>query len=215
MDRLIVTAALKTPLILGGGYLTFDALLAALIFEKTGDVQFAHSNIPLKCTDGVFHGSAAIVEPIDPRPAAFVANMRADHAVDPDWLEKNKHGKLRHKLGRTRRRDFGPVMNTYTQAYVSSITWYCEGNAERINELVWPVQFIGKRRGSGFGQVDQWTIEEGDTDGLVGPFGEPLRPVPVELFKGDKDNLKVDAAWKPAYWHPANKTICYAPEIVQ
>ena len=35
-----------TPVILGGGYLTLDALLASLIFENTGDIEVAHDTVP-------------------------------------------------------------------------------------------------------------------------------------------------------------------------
>jgi hypothetical protein len=35
MERLTITARLKTPIILGGGHLTLDALLASLIFDTT------------------------------------------------------------------------------------------------------------------------------------------------------------------------------------
>jgi hypothetical protein len=94
------------------------------------------------------------------------------------------------------------------------VTWFAEGDGEAIQALLEDVQFIGKRRASGFGEVDEWTVEEGDLDGVVGVMGEPLRPVPLELFNGDKDSLVVDAAWKPAYWHPAHRAICYAPESV-
>jgi hypothetical protein len=39
MGSLSVTAHLKVPIILGGGYLTLDAVLASLIFETTGDAS--------------------------------------------------------------------------------------------------------------------------------------------------------------------------------
>ena len=74
------------------------------------------------------------------------------------------------------------------------------------------MEFIGKRRASGFGQVAGLRIEPDELDGVVGPFGEPLRPVPVELFKGDQSSLKADAAWRPAYWNPVNRGICFVPE---
>ena len=76
------------------------------------------------------------------------------------------------------------------------------------------VEFIGKRRASGFGQVGALNIEPADLDGLVGHFGEPLRPVPQELFKGDRSSVKADAAWRPAYWHPLNRAICFVPEAL-
>jgi hypothetical protein len=53
MDKLTISARLKTPVILGGGYLTLDALLASLIFEGCGDIEVAHSTVPLACTAGL------------------------------------------------------------------------------------------------------------------------------------------------------------------
>ena len=37
--------------------MTLDALLAAIIFDDCGDIDKAHSDIPLKNTDGLWHGS--------------------------------------------------------------------------------------------------------------------------------------------------------------
>jgi len=215
MDKLTITAKPKAPIILGGGYLTLDALLASLIFETTNDVETAHNNVPLACTDGLFHASAALLEPFGSTRVAFVANMRAMHALDPDLLLRNNHGQIHKKIGLTRRRDFGAVMNSYTAFDASEITWYAEGDGDAVERLLSGVHFIGKRRGSGFGELSGWSIEPGELDGIVGPFGEPLRPVPVEMFSGDTSSLKVDAAWRPAYWHPENRSVCFAPEFIQ
>ncbi len=215
MEKLIVTAHLKVPIIVGGGYLTLDALLASLIFETTGDVETAHDTVPLASTDSLFHASSALLEPLGSSSVSFVANMRAMHALDPDLLLKDKRGKVHRRIGLTRRRDYGAVMNSYTAFDAPEITWYAEGDGDATERLLSSVQFIGKRRGSGFGEVARWSVEVGDLDGIVGPFGGPLRPVPVDMFKGDETSLKVDAAWRPAYWHPENRAICFAPELVQ
>jgi hypothetical protein len=214
MQKLKVTATLWTPIILGGGYMTFDALLAGILFDQIGDVEQAHASVPVRCTDGLFHASAAIFEPIDQTRTSFVANLRADHSIDPDLIFKNKQGQIHKKMGRTRRRDFGAVMNSYDTVTTPSISWYLEGDAERIGMLINDIAFIGKRRASGFGEVVSWEIADGDFDGLLGAQGEPLRPIPVERFEGDASSLKVDAAWRPAYWHPMNRAICYAPEML-
>ena len=58
------------------------------------------------------------------------------------------------------------------------------------------------------------TIESGTITGLIGPNGEPLRPIPVDRFEGDKSFPIIDTAWKPAYWNPENRAACYAPEPV-
>ena len=90
MEKLVVTAHMKTPFILGGGYMTLDALLAGILFDDLQDVGAAHSSVPIKCTEGLFHASAAIYESFDQSRVAFVANLRADHSIDPDLILKTE-----------------------------------------------------------------------------------------------------------------------------
>jgi hypothetical protein len=215
MEKLTITAHMKTPFITGGGYMTFDALLAGILFDQLQDVEAAHSSVPIRCTDGLFHASAAMYEPLDQSRVAFVANMRAEHSLDADLFPRKKNGAIHKKIGRQRRRDFGMVMNSYDSVQVESLEWHVEGDNEEIFKLINPISFIGKRRASGFGEVDRWSIEPSELDGLTGFLDEPMRPIPIERFKGDTASLKVDAAWRPAYWHPANRAICYAPELTQ
>lgn len=214
MDKLKVTARLAAPIVFGGGYLTLDALLAALVFERCGDPDAAHGTVPLVCTHGLFHASAAIFEPLESRRVSFVANLRAHHALDPDLLLRNNKGGVHKKMSLTRRQGFGPVMNEYTAFDTPEIAWYAQGDGDAVRRLLdlEGAHFIGKRRGSGFGEVSRWEVEEGELDGVVGPFGEPLRPVPVEMFSGDGSAPRVEAAWRPPYWHPGNRAICHAPE---
>lgn len=214
MDRFRVTARLAAPIVFAGGYLTLDALLAAVLFERAGDVDAAHESVPLARSGGLFHASAAILEPWDSRPISFVANLRAAHALDPDLLLKNKRGKVHRKIDRQRRKSFGAVKNSYAAVAAPEVAWFAEGDAEAVERLLQGVRFIGKRRASGFGEVSGWSFEEDDSDGVTGPFGEPLRPIPAEMFAGDTSALKVEAAWRPAYWSPENRAICYAPEPV-
>ena len=104
MEKLTVTAHMKTPFITGGGYMTFDALLAGILFDQLQDVEAAHSSVPIKCTDGLFHASAAMYEPLDQSRVAFVANMRADHSLDADLFPRKPDGSSYRKIGRLRRR---------------------------------------------------------------------------------------------------------------
>jgi CRISPR type IV-associated protein Csf3 len=212
MDRFKVTMALGSPIVSNGGYMTLDALLAALIFEATGDLEQAHATIPLANTDGLWHASAAMVEKTDAGRVSFVANLRAAHDLDLGLIAKNPKGNTHTALGLTRRRDFGAVMNSYKLFTAPAITWYAQGDALAVERLLRDVGFIGKRRASGYGQVTGLSLEAADLDGVTGFFGEPLRPVPVALFKGNDTALRADAAWRPAYWHPANRAICFVPE---
>lgn len=214
MDKIKITMSLGSPIVTNGGYMTLDALLAGLIFDQSGNVEKAHSEIPLANSRGLWHGSAAIVEKTDIGRIAFVANLRAMHDLNDDLIAKNKLGKVHAAIGLTRRRNYGAVMNSYKLFTAPEITWYATGDAAKIESLLSGVEFIGKRRASGYGQVIGLRIEKGELDGVNGHFGEPLRPVPVELFSGEKAALRADAAWRPAYWHPANRSICFVPETV-
>lgn len=207
MDRIKVTAYLSAPVVTGGGYMTLDGLLGALLFDDLQDVDAAHAAIPVVSTDGLFHASAAIMEPIDKGRVAFIASLRPTHSIDPDLILKNKRGELHRKFDSA----LTNVMNGYRTITAPTATWYAEGDADKIERLLRPVQFIGKRRASGFGRVARWDFEPGDLDGIEGPFGDPLRPVPAEMFKGDRSSPLVDAAWRPAYWCVENRAACFVP----
>src|SRR4051812_15643811 len=109
--------------------------------------------------------------------------MQARHSLNPDLLKKNAAGGTHRRVGLTRRADFGAVMNSYGQATADEAVWFAEGDADRVRDLLAGVHFIGKRRASGFGEVAAWSVEPDELDGVVGHFGEPLRPVPVEMFE--------------------------------
>ena len=206
--RLQVTAHLASPFVTSGaGFMTLDGLLAALIFDATGSIERAHSEIPIACTDGLYHASGAVYEAIETGKVCFVAQLRPAHGIDPDLILKNKHGQLHRKFDTS----LTNVMNHYPQIAAPALTWYCEGDAERIEALLRPVEFIGKRRASGYGQVACWEIEPGDLDGITGYADEPLRPVPVDRYTGDRSAVIEDAAWRPAYWDARNRTACYVP----
>ena len=211
MDRFAVTLRLGSPLVTGGGYMTLDALLAAILFDSGSTVEDAHTQIPLQNTKGLWHGSAAIYETVEVGRQAFVANLRANHDLDSDLVAKNKHGKVHSKISLLRRQQFGAVMNGYSYLVTEAVTWYGEGDAVQVEQLLRSVGFIGKRRASGFGEVKAIELTESESDGVVSVFGEALRPVPQELFTGDKSSIRGDAAWKPAYWRPENRAICYLP----
>jgi len=211
MDRFAVTLRLGSPLVTGGGYMTLDALLAAIRFDAGESVESAHATIPLKNTRGLWHGSAALYESLEVGRYAFVANLRAMHDLDPALVFRNKQGQIHTRLSLLRKREFGAVMNHYSYVVTPALTWYGEGDAEKVEALLRTVRFIGKRRASGCGEVTGVEIEPSDSDGVVGLSGAPLRPVPLELFSGDTSSIRGDAAWKPAYWRPENRSICYLP----
>ena len=211
MNGLQITATLKSPVIVGSSaYMTLDGILGAILFDQLQNIDAAHDAIPIKQTAGLFHASAAFIEAIDKSRTAFIAGLYPGHSIDPDLILKNKKGNLHRSFDSS----LTNVMNTYRQITAPSATWYVVGDADRIKTLLKAVEFIGKRRASGFGQVESWSIEQSDTNGLLGYEGEPIRPIPIEMFEGDKTLPITDAAWRPAYWDLKNRGACYAPTLL-
>lgn len=213
MKKLTITATLKTPVITLG-YFTFDGLLGGVIFDKRndGDVAAAHAAIPIKCTDGLYHASAARFIGASFGRASFSAALRATHDLDQDQILKSKDGtKLHRTLGLKRMREFGMVKNDYKIIIAARIEWDVEGDDQGIAETLGDVFWIGKRRAAGYGEVSNWDMQYGNSDGLVGPSGEPMRPIPATRFKGDLTQPLTDAAWKPAYWAFEHRAACFVP----
>jgi hypothetical protein len=203
MEKLRVTATLSGPLITGGGYLTFDALLASATYSLTQDVDQAHNHLPVRRESGLYYASAAIYEALSIGKHSIVQGFRPDDVwLDHNLLKKNKAGSVHTKFSNLS----DNILNTYKAINTDSVTWYCEGDAEKIQKLLAHLPMIGKKRVC---TVMDWTVEEGDLDGLHGYADEPLRPVPVEMWTGDKSGPIVDAAWRPAYWDAAGRRACY------
>lgn len=203
MDKLRITATLSGPLMTGGGYLTLDALLASAVYSLTQDVDQAHNHLPLNRVDGLYYASAAVYEPLAIGTVAIVQSMRPDDVwLDHQWLKKNKQGAVHTKFSNLS----DNILNSYKTVTTPTMTWYCEGDADRIRTLLAHLPMIGKKRVC---SVTQWDVEAGALDGVHGYADEPLRPVPVELWDGDKSGPIVDAAWRPAYWDAAGRTACF------
>lgn len=211
MERFTIKVDMVSPAIISS--LTLDGLLGAILFEELQDVDQAHAAIPLRCVDGLYHASVAMpVGTIEVGKHGFIAGLRATHDLDPALIKQGKNGHPHRHLGLTRRSDFGNVMNGYKTLVAESIQWHAEGDAEQVLELLQEVEFIGKKRTAGFGQVQGWHLIESELDGITDATGQPLRPVPLPLWHGDPDALRADAAWRPAYWLPQHRAICVVPK---
>ena len=211
MDRFTIRAELVTPAIIST--LTLDGLLGAILFEDLQDVDRAHAAIPLRCRDGLYHASAALqVDPIGVGKHSLIAGLRATHDLDLDLIRQGKGGQPHRHIGLTRRSDFGNVLNSYQTLVAGGIQWHAEGDAEHVLELLEEVEFIGKKRTAGFGQVRGWQLIESELDGITDALGQPLRPVPLSMWQGDDGVVRADAAWRPAYWLLQHRAICAVPK---
>ena len=210
MERFTITADLISPAIINT--LTLDALLGALLFEELQEVDVAHAAIPLRSTGGLYHASMAQpIEPLELGKVALIAGLRASHDLDLSLIKQGKDGQPHRHIGLTRRSDFGNVMNGYQTVVAQAIQWHAEGDPDHVLDLLHEVEFIGKKRTAGFGQVRDWRLAASNLDGITDATGQPMRPVPLEIWHGDKNAIRADAAWRPAYWLPQHRAICAVP----
>lgn len=83
----------------------------------------------------------------------------------------------------------------------------CIGNAAEIARLLSAVTHLGKKRGIGLGEVEQWQIESAAEFTLVRE-GLLLRPLPQaawgELLPGEEepDEIPTPVGWTPPQWLP-------------
>jgi len=213
MQKLTITARMKSPIVVASGYLTLDGILAAILFDR-GFVspEEAAELVPVKRTsDGLFYASAAEADVIQHGRFTAIAALHAAHDLDPALILRKK-GKIHTKIGLAKKREGGNVISHYRTIAAPTVTWSATGDGEAIQKLLDTTPAIGARRHAGAGAVEQWTVEEGDLDGLEDFDGKPMRPVPIELWHGDKTGPITDAGWRPAYWNIYHRAPCYAPE---
>jgi hypothetical protein len=195
-----------------GRRLTLDALLAALIFERTGDPDEAHSTIPLSRPGGVWAGSAALLEgPAPVRPVSVIQALKARLDVTPDMVRPGKRGYPRVEEAR------GPYRNRMTdyKAYDAAAVWFTgTGDIDRVRELVEHVPGVGAKRTSGYGRVESVILRRGGTDaaGIAFADGSPARPVPLDAWQargGARADTALEAC-RPPYWD-GTRVLCALP----
>ncbi|KWA83708.1 hypothetical protein WL29_20285 [Burkholderia ubonensis] len=215
MDRFVIRAELWSPAILSPLAATLDGLLGGVLFDTLQDVDAAHKAIPLVQTDELYHASVAQFEGAGlPGRHTQIAGLRATHDLRLDLIKTNAQGQPHRALDVARRSGFGNVMNSYATVSAGAVYWHATGDAEAVLDLLEPVNFIGKRRACGFGQVAGWELIESELDGLVDANGLPLRPIPLDRWLTwgfTEDAVRADTAWKPAYWNPEHRAICAVP----
>ncbi len=213
MERFTIEVDLLSPAIIST--LTLDGLLGAVLFDELQDVDKAHAAIPLRCSDGLYHASVAqTVGTVELGKHTLIAGLRATHDLDPSLIKQGKDGQPHRHIGLTRRSDFGNVMNGYQTIVAASLRWHAQGDADHVLDLLQELEFIGKKRTAGFGQVRGWRLAESELDGITDANGQPLRPVPLPMWQGDPNAIRADAAWRPAYWMPQHRAICAVPNGV-
>jgi len=192
--------------------LTLDGLLAAAIFQRTQNVEAAHSTIPLSKAHGVWCGSAALIEgPAPARAVSIIQALRAELDLSPSIVSPGSKGYSRIEQAR------GPYrnkMSSYTALDTPALWFSGHGDVAAIRDLLRDIPAVGAKRGVGYGEVSEVSIDEAECAqaGHMLSDGSPARPIPVEAWRsiGGQDAMTSLEAWEPPYWR-GERGICAIP----
>ena len=202
-ESFAVRIGIDTPLSLRG-LLHLDGLLGSLAVARGREA----TNIPLLKHEGIWQGSAAILE-TGPFGALAAGQFRIKHVIAeaaPDDIFDHLKPAQR-KIGK-----MSPMRNILS-AYPSyegiQAVWFTgRGDAEAVVDLLHDARNLGAMGRTGYGRVTDLELIKVDDEpmsGLVASSGLPARTVPVETW--DRFGLgRPDAAiislqrFQPPYW---------------
>lgn len=225
-----VNVALSSPVILSDSYLTLDAILGAAIFKRTADPEQAINGIPLKRTDGIYHGSQAYLETVGSGEFGSVRFVRKLGGADGEpgaWVPNNPKIKNGYSV-LTAKGDYGNKMDSREFMLSKNMLWFGCGDVDAVRDLLTEITSVGAKRNQGFGQVEidqssnefAWTVTECPNDCSLIAAGRPARPIPLDDWRnhmkgGDDVATAMVTVTLPA-WQP-NPTLCAVPDarIVQ
>lgn len=205
-----LTITLQTPAVIQQD-ITLDAILAAALYRLDGDLDGAHSKIPLSRTDGVWHGSQVEFLDGEFHEIPFISRL-ARRDFDPSNYSgaANRKGKIRVFTG-------GGIYGAQLRklrSFIGSIAFDGCGDVDQVRMLIESLSGIGKnvRQGMGRLRAEDIDIELLDSDQSLAIGGVPSRPVPVEVWEswhqtaaGQSTDL---VGWKPPYWRDDHKALC-------
>lgn len=104
----------------------------------------------------------------------------------------------------------GGTFKTWRIPLVTIITdeikWYCVGNAERIEQLLNNVYYLGSAKAAGNGRISEWIVEPWPEDwSIYGPDDCLMRALP-------SPNGSKACSIKPPYWAPP-RLRCEVPDF--
>lgn len=197
---------LKTPVIIKKR-LMLDALLMAALEIENGAADIPLSEIPLRQTDGLSHGSQLFVRQDSIKsPVIFTKRCEFDAALYAEENNKTKYVSVPRGEAKIR-------MDTYESTHSNNVYFFGCGDIERVKALMSLIEGIGKRNTEGFGAISQfmiWPIKN-DVSLLHGEI--PMRPIPLRLWEKITDkpidlSLRLLETWHFPYWEIKNREWC-------
>ena len=201
----LIRLPLTTPVILTHRT-TLDAILAAQLFDETQDLDYATTRIPLEREHGIWCGSAVFLEkPVLVDEIVVGSSVRA-LSLDPALIRPKGTG--RYVAIDPRGGDFRN-RQSFMHAHATPAAYFMgRGDLDEVRRLMRTMTGMGKRRNSGYGQIDMAAAEFRLLDypraqgTLMLTDGTPSRPVPVDIWtqlKSLAPVLRAEVRFEPPY----------------
>ncbi len=182
----LIRLELKTPVVLSY-HTTLDALLAGLKFQETGNLDLTLADLPLRRQMGLWCGSSVFLQAPVLADELVLGSAVRPQTLDPFLIKTKKNG--RYGMVDPSGGDFRN-RQSFVRAYASPAAYFMgEGDLAEVRRLMSVMTGLGKRRASGYGQVDLQRSEFIDLDyprqqgALMLSDGTPSRPIPVTTWE--------------------------------
>ena len=212
MKPLKIVFEMMTPICLSYPFIFFDGLLAHLVYRRElGEDFYALPSkrvikvqgerlIPLKKTAGIYHASVSFFDFKD----GFGYRIYKKFCERYFEYEKSRIKKIDRRRGAFRDHIIHLI---YVPA--RKVTFYANGDREKIEDLLSSLSALGKKTSIGFGFFKKYVIEEIDEDRSIVYQGRAMRTIPFPLFSYATDIATM--AYKPPYWAIENHIPCAIP----
>jgi CRISPR type IV-associated protein Csf3 len=172
---------MQTPAIILGD-LTLESLLAACVHQTTGKIRDeALEAVPLafrKTPEGlIWQASAVMFDGRVKQSEHTVVRGRHFTEMGNNFYDPNPRSRIDGWAVAQQNGDYKRLMNPYATYEVSRLVWYATGDLLACRELLSTQAWIGKRRGSGFGQVSQVEVVPWVGNPVVDELGFVRRPI--------------------------------------
>ena len=227
-ETFTVSAVPDTPIILSPrSMLTLDALIAAMIYERTQDAALAMRTVPLTTTHGILHGSAAFLKGnvrAAPRGVAvFKGGLQPRESSEPrfEWPSRNLKGRRQYTAINSKAGVYRNTLDTYEALEAERVVWFGRGDIAAVSELLSELTHVGRKTRQGFGRLvpGSLSVESYDADrSLAWPLDDrpvPMRPVSMEAWQEmgfGTEGLRIEPATdRMPYFDVACQRLCVLP----
>lgn len=216
-----VTAIVPGKIAMPEGYILLDAILAAAVAARDGlppmEEERVEIEIPLaREPGGRFHLASASRGERSLSRREFTTKRFPEEALYRHGVE----ARVDTALASTKNLRI-PREAFYLKD--AALMWWCCGDLAQIEELLGWVHYLGKLRGSGYGIVTRWHVEELGLPSSAGCWsgfplvrdGKALRPLPLDWV--DVTTEEPPRCYSPLtypYWETGRAVECFAPASV-